>query len=478
MKKRLALLLALAFYVSILPPLSSAAVIKGNFSDIITKGPWVDVRAYGAVGDATTDDAAAIQAAIDAAIALNGTNKRGGVVFFPPGQYLINTALTINGASDITLAGAGGHASAIRIGGNISAISLTGIFKNITIRDLWIGSFAVRSGDTWGISATGTGATNAYELSILNVTVQNTRNGVQFDNVDRVKIDGLMVLNSFASGMGTGISFKRTQGAYANKVLVFSTNGNFGGDTLTIDSDCDTVEFVNSSFSQAGAHGVHLKHTLGGSTTEPRLTKFVNVSSESNLGEGWYIEDARTLGITDCEAAANTGSGFNVSGGKGITINGSKAIENGTHGFNISGGRGVSILGVQASNNGDGTHSGIFINNDNVSVMGSHSGAIVYTSTTQKYGLTIVNGKDNNVVIGNIFHNNATAPVQNAGTAYHNIIAWNVPASANFNTTVEVNATPPAGSAANNGRIVITGNDNTVTFYSNDLRYKVQGVAY
>jgi len=54
MKKRLALILALVFYVSILPPLSSAAVIKGNFSDIITKGPWVDVRAWGIVtGDNT-----------------------------------------------------------------------------------------------------------------------------------------------------------------------------------------------------------------------------------------------------------------------------------------------------------------------------------------------------------------------------------------------------------------------------------------
>lgn len=37
--------------------------IKAN--DIITKGPWVDVRAFGAVGDGVHDDTAAVQAAFD-----------------------------------------------------------------------------------------------------------------------------------------------------------------------------------------------------------------------------------------------------------------------------------------------------------------------------------------------------------------------------------------------------------------------------
>jgi hypothetical protein len=51
-------------------------------NDVVAKGPWVDVRAFGAKGDGITDDTAAIQAAINSLTS-------GGTVFFPKGIYLI-----------------------------------------------------------------------------------------------------------------------------------------------------------------------------------------------------------------------------------------------------------------------------------------------------------------------------------------------------------------------------------------------------
>jgi len=47
---------------------------------------WVDVKAYGAKGDETTDDTAAIQAAMNAVIS-------GGTVFLPPGNYKVTATL-------------------------------------------------------------------------------------------------------------------------------------------------------------------------------------------------------------------------------------------------------------------------------------------------------------------------------------------------------------------------------------------------
>lgn len=52
-----------------------------------------NVKAYGAKGNGTTDDTAAIQAAIDA------IGNTGGTVFFPPGVYLISEPLTYNSYS-------------------------------------------------------------------------------------------------------------------------------------------------------------------------------------------------------------------------------------------------------------------------------------------------------------------------------------------------------------------------------------------
>lgn len=54
-------------------------------SDIITRGPWRDVRAFGAVGDGSTDDTVAIQAALDA----------GYFILFPIGNYLISASLVL-----------------------------------------------------------------------------------------------------------------------------------------------------------------------------------------------------------------------------------------------------------------------------------------------------------------------------------------------------------------------------------------------
>lgn len=52
--------------------------------------PWFDVTAFGAEGDGSTDDTAAIQAAIDAMEAADG-----GVVYIPSGIYNITSTLTV-----------------------------------------------------------------------------------------------------------------------------------------------------------------------------------------------------------------------------------------------------------------------------------------------------------------------------------------------------------------------------------------------
>ena len=68
---------------------------------------YFNVKDYGAKGDGTTDDSAAIQAAVDAA------QKGRGVLYFPEGDYLVGTTITVSRNDGLTLKLMGNKATLI-----------------------------------------------------------------------------------------------------------------------------------------------------------------------------------------------------------------------------------------------------------------------------------------------------------------------------------------------------------------------------
>lgn len=111
---------------------------------------YFNVIDFGAVGDGVTDDTAAIQAAINAA------NPRGGVVYFPRGDYLISSGLTVDNSLAVTgpqpddyfarkaslmgdgmassriLGAAGNYTMLTMIGGNVNAIISQQFLRGLT----------------------------------------------------------------------------------------------------------------------------------------------------------------------------------------------------------------------------------------------------------------------------------------------------------------------------------------------------------
>lgn len=80
MKKPISLILAYLFFASLLPwNVSPAFAVRAKFDDLITGGPWVDVRKYGADNTGVTSSKTAVQDAMN-----SGANN----VFFPPGTYI------------------------------------------------------------------------------------------------------------------------------------------------------------------------------------------------------------------------------------------------------------------------------------------------------------------------------------------------------------------------------------------------------
>lgn len=78
------------------------------YNDVITEIS-ISVKAFGAVGDGVAIDTTAIQAALNFAKAAGG-----GIVYFPPGTYKIDQAITLTSATGVSLAGAGPGASVVR----------------------------------------------------------------------------------------------------------------------------------------------------------------------------------------------------------------------------------------------------------------------------------------------------------------------------------------------------------------------------
>lgn len=67
--------------------------LTGVFGTLPSSLSWVNAKDYGAVGDGSTDDTAALQAAIDACIGTGSLKPKA--LYIPAGNYLITDSLTI-----------------------------------------------------------------------------------------------------------------------------------------------------------------------------------------------------------------------------------------------------------------------------------------------------------------------------------------------------------------------------------------------
>lgn len=128
---------------------------------------WINVRKapYNATGNGSTDDTAAIQAAITAAA------STGGTVYLPAGSYLLNGSNPLNLSGAVTLQGAGHGATSIRIGSSFtgsSAITISSDDCMITGLQLRGASSTVTSNPAChGVTLTG-----AQECRFFNATIQ------------------------------------------------------------------------------------------------------------------------------------------------------------------------------------------------------------------------------------------------------------------------------------------------------------------
>lgn len=226
----------------------------------------VSVKTYGAVGDGVTDDATAIQNAINAS-----GNSGGGIVYFPAGTYLVGTSLswTFDG---IQLIGDGIDVTIIRDITTLGAypiISLTGTsgdyIKNTTIRNLTIRN--------------GTATTATYT---------NNKNGINLQYVDGFTLFEVKITEI----QGTyGLRTKYSKNIKVNNCIFYRVT--YSGMTVLI--ECENIWVQGCTFDTATSTATSNTYlfSTGGETLEEGTFSVKNLWIKDNV----FMNNPRWEGI-------------------------------------------------------------------------------------------------------------------------------------------------------------------------------------
>jgi hypothetical protein len=118
------------------------AIDPGKLPHIVD---WViaTADAYGAVGDGTTDDTAALQAAVTAAATARTT------LYIPAGEYIVSEPLVLPPGEGLTIAGSGwGTRLKLASGADTFIFEMTGEDTRVIVRDMTIDGNSLEQGTT------------------------------------------------------------------------------------------------------------------------------------------------------------------------------------------------------------------------------------------------------------------------------------------------------------------------------------------
>ena len=400
-----------------------------------------NVKDYGAKGDGKADDAPAITAAVAAVPA------QGGIIYFPPGIYLLNSSVLVHARTDISFVGAGVSATRLQMNADgVTLLSFTGVCSRIAIRDLWLGAVAPYSSGG-SVSIVGTSTVHSDTFVIENVRLQNTPAPWFSQYLDNSQVRNLRIMQTLPGAVRTvAILMNNCVSDTFTEVVMFSTAGQFGAEGVLVDYDCDTIMFMNSQVLHAGTYGWRCARTSG--HTGPRLCRFTNCYAESCTNAGWMIQAARDVRLSGCHAAVNGGNGFEITGGDSVTVHNSLALENKQHGILVTGGSGIILEANTCSNNSqesNGRYSGIRMDNNvtGTRVVNNRCGDFIFAlAQKQKYGISVGSvGTDSLLVMGNDLRGNAIGALDYSHGTNH-VITRNLGLPAIGLSAVPVKASP------------------------------------
>lgn len=427
--------------------------------------------AYGALGDGTTDDTAAIQAAIDA-------TPNGGICFFPPGAYLVQSALPaiVTGVSGVSLVGAGATVSMLKVAAASTAQAVLNLTRrsDVTVQGLGFDGtastpavtaiYAAASGGQRGITidrcrfagfmsgqsmptAAAVYVWTAFDVQVIDSAFIDCGRAITLDQPEGpCRVSGNRISASGASTMATGIWVRRSSG-FSTAGVVVSENQVFGArlDPGGVGADghgiavyrCQDVRVLDN-YSEGNGRGILISNGSFGALVQGNTCVANNdagirvepeiASKDISIGAGGTRRGVTVVGNVSrnnvsvgAPSGANVGMGIAMSYAAGSTVSGNVVHNNSGDGIVCDSDR-VTIVGNIVYDNWTGYTAEPSIGRRGGIRIYAASGCTVVgnqcfdnqSTKTQKYGLSLSAPGGAHVVQGNQLSGNGTADVWGA----------------------------------------------------------------
>lgn len=274
-----------------------------NVNTLLDKGSQVfNVKAYGALGDGTTNDATNIQSAITAA-----QSAGGGIVYFPQGTYKLGAGLTVT-ASNVTLCGSGFGSTKLVLNNSVNAniISVTGTGTiGVSIQDMQLDGNKANQTSGHGIQIDTPYSTTDTQHYISNVDIINPyQDGISVINDTRV-VRMLSVRVRYAGNNGFNLA-----GSDHQLINAIADACNFSGFVIYA-TNCQY--FGCKAFYCDGAVSGY-----SGFRVEGSRNFFTMCEAQDNNEHGWRLIGVSNISLDNCIGDSN-GKDYSLAG-SGISV--------------------------------------------------------------------------------------------------------------------------------------------------------------
>lgn len=259
----------------------------------------VSVKDFGALGDGTTDDTTACQAASDRVEA-----RGGGWVYWPKGTYKITAPITVDTVG-VCWKGSGRTSIIKNFGTTTAAVSInvgSAVDSKIIIKDLAITASTTSSGAALTVA-------NGNRIRVEGVAVALHRTGISVSAVSEAVVIGCTLESTDDNAAAVGIAIG-TRGRADNCNLISGTT-NGTGITLSTDAraiDCYVEKFA-TGYSLAAA-GAQARGSVGSLNTTGFSFAAANTIAEAcwsaGASTGFSVGAFASCGVPFCRASACT----------------------------------------------------------------------------------------------------------------------------------------------------------------------------